>query len=86
MNIIRLFIKQIKAHPVTVMFFIIGFFISTLIISIGLSNIINVRNSIIEKNNGIYKDSLNINVSLSKDIKFDDFIDSFNNISNNKNV
>ena len=86
MNIIRLFIKQIKAHPVTVMFFIIGFFISTLIISIGLSNIINVRNSIIEKNNGIYKDSLNINVSLSKDIKFDDFIDSFNNISNKSKV
>ncbi|WP_206046613.1 ABC transporter permease [Inconstantimicrobium porci] len=86
MNIIRLFIKQIKAHPVTVMFFIIGFFISTLIISIGLSNIINVRNSIIEKNNGIYKDSLNINVSLSKGIKFDDFIDSFNNISNKSKV
>ncbi|WP_040214597.1 ABC transporter permease [Clostridium polynesiense] len=86
MNIIKLFIKQIKAHPVTVIFFMVGYFISTLILSIGFSNIVYMRNSIIERNNGIYKDSLNIYISSSKSINFDNIIDTFKDISKKSKI
>lgn len=86
MNILNVFIKQIKAHPVTVVFFIIGYFISTLILSIGLSNIINMRNLIIEKNNGIYKNSLNVYISSSKGISFEDFTSTFKDISDKSKI
>lgn len=86
MNIIKLFIKQIKAHPVTVIFFMVGYFISTLILSIGFSNIVYMRNSIIERNNGIYKDSLNIYISSSKNINFDNIIDTFKDISKKSKI
>lgn len=81
MNMLKLFIKQIKSHSITITFFIIGYLLSILIFSIGVSNIIHMKNLIVEQNQGIYKDTLNVYISSSKDINFENVIDSFSNIS-----
>lgn len=86
MNMIRLFNKQIKAHPITILFFIIGYFISMLTISVGISNKVNINDMIIEANNGIYKNSLDIQFNFVKDIKYDDVLRNFKDISKGSKI
>lgn len=86
MNILKLFIKQIKAHPVTIIFFMLGYFISILIFSIGFSNMVYMQNSIVERNSGIYKDSLNVYISSSKNIEYENIVDSFKDISSKSKI
>ncbi|MDD6772319.1 ABC transporter permease [Inconstantimicrobium porci] len=86
MDIIRLFTKQIKAHPITIIFFIIGYFISMLTISVGISNKVNINDMIIEGNNGVYKNSVDVQFNMSKDIKYNDVLINFKDISKGSKI
>lgn len=86
MNFLKLFIKQIKSHPILVSFFIFGYSISILMLSVSTSNMVTMKNLILEQSNGISKNSVNIGIQYSKDINFDDMSTFFKDISPNSKV
>lgn len=86
MNFLKLFIKQIKSHPILVSFFIFGYSISILMLSVSTSNMVTMKNLILEQSNGISNNSVNVGIQYSKDINFDDMNTFFKDISPNSKV
>lgn len=91
-NLIYISFKQLKVHKITSIFLLIGFLISILLISIGISSIEQEKNMILQSSEGFSKNTIILNVSgrnsdifksfyeINKDLKLENRI-SFKNLS-----
>lgn len=85
-NLWKLLIKQIKAHPIATMFLILGYVVSTILISFGTSNMVELRQLALERTEGAPKNALVVNIALGKKYSFDNILNIFQGISKDTSV
>ncbi|WP_333860503.1 ABC transporter permease [Clostridium sp.] len=86
MNLWKLLIKQIKAHPIATIFLIFGYIISIILISFGTSNMVELKQLALERTEGAPKNALVVNLALGKKYSFDKILSIFEGMSEDTSV
>lgn len=83
-------LKEIKyelvRHPIGTMFLIIGYTISLLMISIGITNIVKMQEIALARTEGTPQNALVINGQFDSEIDFNQFLSIFNGINKESNI
>ncbi|ACL21820.1 protein of unknown function DUF214 [Desulfitobacterium hafniense DCB-2] len=85
-KIITLLKRQFIAHTVSIIFLLIGFIVSILLISIGTSAVLGLKQAAIMKENATPQNALAMTYAFSKKSSFDDHLEIIKNISVNSGV
>jgi putative ABC transport system permease protein len=85
-KIITLLKRQFKAHTVSLVFLLIGFIISILLISLGTSAVLGLQQAKIIKENATPRHALSMTYGFSKKIDFNTQIELIKRISGNSGV
>lgn len=83
MKCFKIFIKQLKMHPLSITLFMIGYLIATLTLSINISNINDTNMQLYELNKGIEGNSIGVIFKFSKEIEIENFVEILDSIDNN---
>lgn len=85
-KIMAIFKRQFIAHKISIIFLIASFVISILLISIGTSVVVALKESALIKENASPKNALEITYGFSKKISFDEQLRILTNISKNSGL
>lgn len=85
-SVIKNINRKFKAHPVATILILFSYVISILIISIGTSSVVHIKQTALERTEGSPKNALVVNCSVSNKIKFKQYIDTFNKINRKSNL
>lgn len=77
----KLLTKQIKSHPLSTLFLMLGYIVSILMSSFGASNLAELKQISLERTEGAPKNALVINILLNNKYEYDKILNIFNDIS-----
>lgn len=83
---IKIILTQIKRHPVGMSFLVFGYIISLLLISIGTTSLVQMKELALAKTQGAPKNALTINANIDRKLIFEEYIGMFKDIKKDSNI
>lgn len=83
---IKTILKQFNRHPIGLLFLIMGYIISLLVISIGTTNMVEMKQLALARTEGTPKNALVINSNIIKDINFKQYLEIFNGLKKDTTI
>lgn len=83
---IKMMTKQFHRHPVGLSFLMFGYIVSLLLISIGTSSLVQMKQLALAKTEGTPKNALTINANINEKINFQQYLKIFGDIKKDSNI
>lgn len=83
---IKIIKKQFNRHPIGLSFLMFGYVVSLLLISIGTSSLVQMKQLALAKTEGAPQNALTINANINEKINFQQYMEIFNGIKKDSNI